>query len=161
MSREVMYALVGATQEHMTTNVQKAAPMPATSSQAPADFGQAVDIYRQNYVQYKTTGRAEYKTAYEVAETWIQQYLQSMRSRIDNSKQTITTFVNQQAGAGTELGKLGDKMKSIKKEGPASQDAYITIKRINEDVPQDNTNLYVKGAIAAALIGIAGIASIV
>jgi hypothetical protein len=154
MSREVMYArlapLLTTKREHMAPNPQ----------QVPEDFGQAVEIYRQNYVQYKTTGRVEYKTAYETAQTWIERYLQSMEKRITDGRQSITSFVNENAGAGTTLGQLGDKMKMIKKEGPAAQDAYVTIKRINEDVPEDNSDLYVKAGIAAALVGVAGIMSV-
>ncbi len=153
-----MYALFN--REHLTVDARQPAPQ-VNPSETAMDFGQAVEIYKQNYIQYKTTGRAEYKSAYEVAESWIQRYLQSMSSRINAGKQTITAFVNERAGDGTELGQLGDKMKEIKREGPASQDAYITIKRINEDVPEDNTDLYVKGAIAAALVGVAIVASFV
>jgi len=154
MSREVMYAtlapLLATKREHMTTNPQ----------QVPQDFGQAVEIYKQNYIQYKTTGRAEYKTAYERAQSWIEKYLQSMETQIANGRQTITSFVNKNAGAGTTLGQLGDKMKTIKKEGPASQDAYLTIKGINKEIPEDNSDLYVKVGIAVALAGVAGIMSV-
>jgi hypothetical protein len=133
---------------------------PPVSIQTPTDFGQATELYKQNYVQYKTTGRAEYKTAYETAQSWIERYLQSMETQIANGRQSITSFVNKNAGAGTTLGQLGDKMKTIKKEGPASQDAYLTIKGINKEIPEDNSDLYVKGGIAAALIGVAGIMSV-
>jgi hypothetical protein len=135
------------------------APPPVTI-QTPTDFGQATELYKQNYVQYKTTGRAEYKTAYETAQSWIERYLQSMETQIANGRQSITSFVNKNAGAGTTLGQLGNKMKTIKKEGPAAQDAYLTIKAINKEIPEDNSDLYVKGGIAAALIGVAGIMSV-
>ena len=126
------------------------------------DFGQAVEIYKQNYVQYKTTGRVEYKTAYETAESWIQQYLESMQTRIRDGTQAVTSFVNENVNSGTELGQMQSKMRTVRTEGPKSQDAYITAKRINsEQPPEDNTNLYVKGGIAAALAGIALVMSIV
>ena len=135
-------------------------PLPPVSIQTPTDFGQATELYRQNYIQYKTTGRAEYKTAYETAQAWIEQYLQSMEKRVTDGRQSITSFIKEYAGSGTTLGELNAKMQTIKKEGPASQDKYITIKRINQDVPEDNTNLYVKVGIAAALVGIAGVMSV-
>lgn len=167
MSREVMYALAAlllvalavvglATREHMVTDTTTTSP---TTGAVPGDFGQAVDIYKQNYIQYKTTGRVEYKTAYEAAESWIQQYLGSMESRVATGRTSITNFVEKNAGAGTELGQLGTKLKTIKREGPAAQDTYIALKRINEDVPEDNTDLYVKGGIAAAFVGVAVIMS--
>lgn len=165
MSREVMYALaailllvlfLALRREHMTVNVAQTPPT-SNPAQMSADFAQAVEVYRNNYIQYKTTGRVEFKTAYENAESWIQQYLKSMESQISNGRQSITSFVNQNAGADTELGVLGDKMKTIKREGPESQDAYITIKRIQDDIPEDNTDLYVKIGMVIAFIGVAAI----
>lgn len=167
MSREVMYA----TREHLdpvarlqpTTEVPQLprvnAPVPAPT-RTPTDFGQAVEIFRRNYVLYKTTGRVEYKTAYESAESWIQQYLSSMQNTISEGKQQIAGFVNRNINSGTELGQLSQKMKTIKKEGPAAQDKYITIKRIQSEEVIDYTDLYVKGGIAAALVGIAVVMSV-
>lgn len=125
----------------------------------PGDFGQAIEIYKQNYVEYKTTGRAEYKTAYETAESWIKQYLEGMQSRIQQSATTITNFVDKNVDAHTELGHLNAKLQTIKREGPASQDKYITLKRINAEVPQDNTDLYVKAGIIAGLVGVVAVIS--
>lgn len=126
------------------------------------DFGQAVEIYKQNYVQYKTTGRVEYKTAYETADSWIQQYLENMQSRIQDGSKAVTSFVNQNVNTGTELGQLQSKMKTVRTEGPKSQDAYITVKRINaQQPPEDNADLYVKAGIAAGLAGIAFVMSVV
>ena len=171
MSREVMYA----TREHLDPVARPTqpprevsevpqlpranAPTP-TPSQAPTNFGQAVEIFRQNYVLYKTSGRAEYKTAYENAESWIQQYLSSMQNTITDGKQQITSFVDRNVNSGTELGQLSQKMKMIKTEGPAAQDKYATIKRIQSEEVVDYTDLYVKGGIAAALVGIAVVVSL-
>lgn len=150
---------VATRRERLTQRTPPAVAPSPNPERIPEDFGQAVEIYKQNYVEYKTTGRAEYKTAYETAQAWIEKYLQTMEKQLTDGRQSITTFVNEYASAGTTLGDLGDKMRTIKREGPASQDAYITIKRINQDVPEDNTDLYVKAGIAAALAGVAGIMS--
>jgi hypothetical protein len=159
MSREVMYALVG--REHLVPAASTQprpvfAPTPQPST-VQMSFSQAVEIFRQNYVLYKTTGQAQYKTAYETADAWIQQYLSNMQTRVVNSKQEIASFVDRNINSGTELGQLSEKMKKIKKEGPESQDKYLTIKRINsqEEDTTDYTDIYVKAGIAAALIGVA------
>lgn len=175
MSREVMYGLaallVAAAVVLAVSRLREPLENPPPSQrlvvnapaplEAPMDFAQAIELFKQNYVAYKTTGRVEFRTAYENAQSWIEKYLGSMQNRISSGSRQITNFVSQQTGADTQLGKLGTTMKKVAKEGPATQDAYATIKRINEDVPEDNTNLYVKAGIAAALAGIAGIMSAV
>lgn len=146
------------TPQAVTTRAPVNAPTPLIG-QTSMDFGQAIEIFKENYVAYKTSGRVEFKTAYENAQSWIEQYLSSMQNRISSGSREITDFVSQQAGADTELGTIGAKMRQVKTEGPAAQDAYTTIKRINEDIPEDNTNLYVKAGIVIALAGVAGIMS--
>lgn len=118
-------------------------------------FAEAMNAFQTNYVQYRTTGRSEYKTAYENAQRWIETYLGQLNASIADDAKSISKFVTDSAKTNPELENLRTQFATIRKEGPAAQDAYSTIKRVNSEQPVlDNTDLYVKAGIAAGLLGI-------
>jgi hypothetical protein len=125
---------------------------------APTEFGQAVELYRKNYIEYRATGKAEYKIAYENAERWIQLYLESIAQQISSGGKYINRFVANYRNSNPELATLQTQFRSIRKEGPELQDRYATVKRIGDQeqqpVPEDWTEHYVKGAIAVGLLGV-------
>jgi chromosome segregation ATPase len=125
------------------------------SGSSLANFSQAVELYKTNYVQYRTTGRSENKLAYEAAQRWIESYLASLDRSIANNAQSISKFVNEYSNASPELADLQQRMTAIRKEGPTLENKYATIKRVNEEQPViDRTDLYVKAGIAAGLLGV-------
>jgi hypothetical protein len=132
------------------------------STSLPASFSQAVELYKTNYVQYRTTGRAEYKLAYETAQRWIESYLRSIDASIATNAAAISKFVDEYSTASPELGDLQKRLSTIRKEGPALENTYQTIKRVNSEQPEiDNTDLYAKAGIAAGLLGVVIVMSFV
>ncbi len=134
---------------------------PSNLPTAPGDFGQAVEIFRSNYVQYRTTGSSTYKQAYEGAEQWINRYLTSVQGQLTASNTNLTNFVDDYKNANPEMTILQKQLKNITKEGPRAQDEYQTVKRVMEGAPEtiDPRNYYVKGAIIVGILGIAGVLS--
>ena len=119
------------------------------------NFLQAIDAYEKNYVKYRVTGRSEHKVAYESAQQWIETYLANLNKRIVNNSVEISKFVNESSLTNPELTKLQAQFSSIRKDGPALEDTYATVKRVNAEQPVlDHTDLYVKAGIAAGLLGI-------
>lgn len=130
------------------------------SAQAPADFVQALDLYKTNYVQYRATGNVAYKIAYENADQWITQYLENLNQQISNDTTRINTFLQEYSNANPELTDLRTKFQTIRTEGPALQDKYATIRRIQTEVPSvDMTTHYVKVGLIAALVGLIAVFS--
>lgn len=126
-----------------------------------SSFVQALNAYQTNYVQYRTTGRTEYKIAYENAQKWIESYLNQMNASITSDSQKISKFVSEYTNTNPELMQLQKRFETIRKEGPVVQDSYATIKRVNDEQPViDNTDLYVKAGIAAGLLGIVVVMSL-
>ncbi len=126
-----------------------------------SDFGQAVEIFKHNYIQYRTTGKTFYKEAYENAQRWIEKYLAGLNENIEKSSDDITDFVNKYASSGSDIGNLGASLREIRRDGPALQNKYETVKRIQaEESKVDYTDYYVKGAIAAALLGVGVVVSL-
>ena len=133
--------------------VMSTVPVPS-NSQSPTDFGQALEIYKTNYIQYRTTGRPEYKLAYEGAESWVSQYLQSMSREIESGAISVNKFIEDNAKANPELTELQSRFRTIRKEGPAIQDKYATVRRVNNEVPDiDYTEYYVKAGLIVGFVG--------
>lgn len=125
------------------------------------NFRQALEVYRTNYLEYKVTGKPEYKVAYENAQSVIEQYLANLQKKIGNDASYVDNFVKQYANSNETLMKLRDQSRAIQKEGPALQDKYDATRRIQEKPaePTDYTSFYVKGALIAGVASIAAIAS--
>jgi len=125
---------------------------------APTDFGQAVELYRTNYIEYRATGKNEYKIAYENAERWIQLYLNSIGQRITTGANYINRFVTNYQSSNPELVTLQRRFREIRRDGRSLQDKYTTVKRVSDQEqtpePEDWSEYYVKGVIAVGLLGV-------
>ena len=125
-------------------------------------FQQALEVYRTNYLEYKVTGRSEYKEAYLRAQAIVEQYLANLRKKIGNDASYVDGFVRKYADSNKRLTRLRDQSRAIQREGPILQDEYDVKKRLNETsaVSVDYSPYYVKGAIIAGVAGIAYVASL-
>jgi hypothetical protein len=120
-----------------------------------ASFDDALGIYRYNYVQYKVTGNAAYKTAYENALVWLDSYIAQKEGGLRQDNEYITGFVKDYKDTNPEMTKLQSKMKMITTEGPAQQDRYLTEHSLKSQPPPMNfTPYYVKVGVVAALTGV-------
>jgi hypothetical protein len=130
-----------------------------TPSVEPITFYNAVNLYRKNYLDYKLTGRAEFKTAYENAQAWITTYLGRLDKRITEDKEFVKTFMKEYEKTNPEIVALQGEMQRIRTEGPKLQDRYETEKKMREEAPEDYTSHYVKGGVILVGIGIGVLAS--
>jgi uncharacterized coiled-coil protein SlyX len=121
-----------------------------------AEYQNALELYRKNYLDYKLTGNAAYKTAYTNAQEWIELYLRNLEQTVTKGASSIDKFVKDYAQTNPELTSMRDQLRVIQQEGPQLQDAYETGQRANEaPPPPSNTHHYVKGAIVAGLVVLA------
>lgn len=119
------------------------------------DFAHALELYRSNYVQYRVTGRSEYKIAYENAEKWLNSYIDSISTQITDGKTFVDSFLREYATANPDLEILRNRFKEIRTKGSEVQDEYQTIRAINESQPKevDMSPTYTKIGVAVALVG--------
>jgi hypothetical protein len=118
------------------------------------DLDTAMQAYKTNYAQYKVTGNATYKTAYENAQKWITNYISEQQSLVDQNNEYISKFVQEYSRTNPELAELAVKMQRVRKEGPATEDSFYTNHKLHETTSVDLTPYYVKGGIVAGLVGI-------
>ncbi len=119
------------------------------------DFNQALELYRTNLLQYRLTGKSEYKIAYENAERWINLHLEEINRQITSGKTFVNRFLQDYSTANPDLVTLKTRFRQIRSEGPRTQDEYAAIRRINEqnEAPADMTSQYVKAGVLIALVG--------
>ena len=121
-----------------------------------ADYRQALELYRKNYLEFKVTGNSAYKTAYENAEKWMQLYLKNLEKRAASDQEFVSTFLQDYARTNPELDTMQTKIKEIQQKGPELQNQYDTALRLREKEEQvDSTALYLKVVAIAGLMGIA------
>ena len=119
-------------------------------------FPQVLEAYRTNYLQYKLTGNAANKTAYENAQMWINQHLSTLNRQIQDSANYINGFVQDYSKANPQIQKYSQDLQRIRNEGPKLQDHYQTAVLLAEEKTEvpDWTSFYVKATVAAGLVGI-------
>lgn len=116
----------------------------------------ALQQYRTNYTNYRATGNAAFKTAYENAQRWLDLYVTNLRTQVRTNSQTIDQFVDEYSTANPDLAKLQDSMKTIQTEGPRLQDEYTRTRRAMAEEPEDPIP-YMKVGLAVAIMGVVGI----
>ncbi len=118
------------------------------------DYRTALGLYKRNYLEYKLTGNAAYKTAYENAQKWIETYLTNLEKELAKDTSSIEGFVKDYPESNPQLDAMKAKMSVIRKDGPKLQDTYETLKKSDEELPEDMTPYYVKGIAVAGILGV-------
>jgi hypothetical protein len=134
-----------------------AAPLRVAS--LPTDSSSAGSIptllaqMRDNLLEYKMTGRSEYKAVYDGTKTWLDTYIANLSTQLTREADTINTDVTTYRFVPSELRQTQSEFQQVKAEGPKVEDTYLTLKKQLDQVPvPDSSGLYVKGGIAAGLL---------
>jgi hypothetical protein len=134
-----------------------AAPLPIaslpTSSTTAASIPNLLEQMRANLLEYKMTGRSEYKSVYDGTKSWLDQYISSQTMQLNREADQITSDVTTYQTANADMTQTQTDFQRVKTEGPKLEDSYLTIKKQMDQVPgADSTGLYIKGGIAVGLI---------
>jgi hypothetical protein len=122
------------------------------TSSSTVSVPQVLEQMRDNLLEYKMTGRSEYKQVYEGAKAWLDRYIANLNVALTREADAINADVDSYRTAGTEMAKVQTDFQTVKTEGPQLENQYLTIKKQMNQIPgADTTNLYVKGGIAAGL----------
>jgi hypothetical protein len=122
------------------------------TSSTSADINTVLGQMRDTLLEYKMTGKSEYKTAYDGTKAWLDQYIASLTTQLTKESDAITTDVDSYRSANTDMLQTQADFQKVKTQGPVLENQYLTIKKQMDNVPgPDTTNLYIKGGIAAGL----------
>jgi hypothetical protein len=124
-----------------------------TSSTTAASIPNLLEQMRANLLEYKMTGRSEYKSVYDGTKSWLDQYISSQTMQLNREADQITSDVTTYQTANADMTQTQTDFQRVKTEGPKLEDSYLTLKKQMDQVPgADSTGLYIKGGIAVGLI---------
>jgi hypothetical protein len=122
------------------------------TSSSTVSVPQVLEQMRDNLLEYKMTGKSEYKQVYEGAKAWLDRYIANLNVALTREADAINADVDSYRTAGTEMAKVQTDFQTVKTEGPQLENKYLTIQKQMNQIPgADTTNLYVKGGIVAGL----------
>lgn len=145
-AKQLLMAYLGLTS---AGTVPPLSSVPASSASIPA----LLEQMRTTLLEYKMTGKSEYKSVYDGTKTWLDQYIANLNTQLSREADAITTDVTTYQTANADMTKTQTDFQRVKTEGPALENTYLTIKKQMDQVPgPDTTGLYIKGGVAAGLI---------
>lgn len=149
-AKALLMAYTGLARAAGTIPPLSSVPTSSTSASVP----QLLEQMRDNLLEYKMTGRSEYKSVYEGTKAWLDRYVSNLSQSLNRESDTITTDVNAYRSANSELTNTQSQFQTIKAEGPKLEDRYTTIKtQMDQSSAMDTPRgSYVKAGIAGGLI---------
>ena len=139
-------------------NIRPVVALPTQSPPPPpAEPGslvfQVLDQMGESLLNYKMTGEARYKTAYDGLKAWMDRYVSSVNTQLAQQADALTAEANRYQTANTELAQTQRDFRRVQREGPEVENTYLTIKKQADQVPEpDQTSFYVKVGIATGLV---------
>jgi hypothetical protein len=91
-------------------------------------FEKLLDEYKSNYVQFLTTGAQEYKRAYSLAQSNIEDMLQEKQALVDKEKSDMKHFAGSYKQDNDTISDLYDTSYTMFKDAQKIQDSYETAK---------------------------------
>lgn len=124
-----------------------------SSSSSTVSVPSILEQMRDMLLEYKVTGDARYKTAYDNLKGWMDRYVATLTVQLAREADAVTADVATYQNANTEIQKTQTDFRTAVKEGPEVENIYTTIKRQMDEAPMiDSSGTYVKAGIAGGLI---------
>lgn len=115
-----------------------------------SQFNELTRSYHDNYLEYRVTSDPKYKTAYEGAQTGIQNILAGVKSEVDAKKKEIADFYT--AGTEEKLNDMRAESREIK-AGLLSQEDLLQAATIRQEPVLDTPSLKIQ-YISLAVLGV-------
>ena len=122
-------------------------------------FDNVVNQYKQALLNYKVTGRSEFKTQAVRSETWIKDYLNSLSRQIQTDAAYIDRFVKTYERTNPDIVKYTKEIRDARTKGPELQDVYEGEQEVRKVPPMDETPFYVKAAVIGGILAIGAVVS--
>jgi hypothetical protein len=134
--------------------VRAPAPTPVSG-----EFAGVLNSYRQALIDSKVQGDVATQTRVATLKTWLDGQLQTTQARVNTSRATIQSFVDDYAGSSSEIEGVRKKFQEVRARGPVLQDVYETDKKsaVIEQTSYNLTPIYSKSALVVGLAVVAGL----
>jgi hypothetical protein len=119
-----------------------------------SQFNTLVRSYHDNYLDYKTTGKASYQTAYQSAQTGIDNILKTLQGQIDSQKAEVSSFYK--SGVEMKLKELQHENTLLQHGLGEEQDQIVAAQMRSTPIQTfpgpSLTTYYIAGGVLAATI---------
>ena len=118
-----------------------------------SQFNSLIRSYSDNYIQYKVTGNARYKTAYESSQQGIDSILNQMENSVQESKKQISSM--HESDIENKLSELDQKNKFLQR-GLQTQEDIVKASQLR-GTPSFSLNISTWQWIMLGTVGVAAL----
>jgi len=123
------------------------------------EFDRVLNQYKSSTLEYKATGQAVFKQQAELAEKWLNDYINTLNSSIQRDATFIDNFAKNYAKTNPELMKYKKEIADAREKGPELQDVYEGEKEVQEEMPLNEAYFYTKAAAVGGILAIGAVLS--
>jgi hypothetical protein len=123
------------------------------------DFERILEQYKANLLEYKVTGRSDYKTRANTSEKWLRDYIATLNRSVQADAAYISRFVKEYEDTNPELIKFQKEIRNARTKGPELSDIYEGEQKVLTEEPVDETLFYTKVAAIGGILALAAVAS--
>lgn len=123
------------------------------------EFDRVLRMFKTTTLDYKTTGRVEFKQQADIAEKWLNDYITTLNNSIERDASFIDNFAKKYATTNPDLVKYKEEIARAREKGPELQDVYEGEKESQEEKPIDETPYYTKAAVVGGILALAAVVS--
>jgi arginine utilization protein RocB len=124
-----------------------------------SEFDRVLDQFKFNMLEYKVSGQTAFKQRAEVAEKWLNDYVNTLNQSIQRDATFIDNFAKNYARTNPELLKYKDEIAEAREKGPELQDVYEGEKEVQEKPPVDESQYYTKAAVVGGILALGAVVS--
>jgi len=123
------------------------------------EFERILDQYKSNLLEYKVTGKSDYKTRANTAEKWLKDYMDTLNKSVQNDAAYINKFVKEYENTNPDIIKFQKEIQNARKKGPELSDIYEGEKKVLAEEPVDETLFYTKAGAIGGILALAAVLS--
>jgi len=124
-----------------------------------AEFDMVLKQFKTSMLEYKVTGQAVFKAQADVAEKWLNDYIDALNGTIQRDATFIDTFAKNYSTTNSDMMKYKEEIAEARKKGPELQDVYDGEKESQKEVPIDETPYYTKAAVVGGILALGAVVS--
>jgi hypothetical protein len=121
-----------------------------------SQFNTLARSYHDNYLQYKTTGKSSYQTAYQSAQAGIDNIIKTLQDQVSAQKAEVSSFYK--SGVEMKLKELQHENRLLQHGLGDERDQIVAAEMRSNPVQTFSgpsmTNYYIAGGVLAAMIGL-------
>jgi hypothetical protein len=123
------------------------------------EFDRVLQQFKTSMLEYKVTGQTVHKQQADIAEKWLNDYINTLNDSIQRDATFIDKFAQNYATTNPDITKYRQEIANARVKGPELQDIYEGEKETQKEQPVDETPYYTKAAVVGGILALAAVIS--